>query len=121
MLALNCLLPFLLLCRSLLGLSLIHISRALAGFDIGQTVVVAAQACVAVEAMEGTDAAIERAGQLMRSLEDDASGPASEPASTLERQLTVVKAVSYTHLFPDATLAPSFFDIHIHGAASRTS
>jgi DUF1009 family protein len=41
--------------------------------------------------MEGTDAAIERAGQLMRSLEDDASGPASEPASTLERQLTVVK------------------------------
>jgi hypothetical protein len=67
------------------------VARALAGFDIGQTVVVAAQACVAVEAMEGTDAAIERAGQLMRSLEDDASGPASEPASTLERQLTVVK------------------------------
>src|ERR1017187_134866 len=47
--------------------------RAVAGFDIGQTVVVAAQACVAVEAMEGTDAAIERAAQLMRSLEDDAS------------------------------------------------
>ena len=39
------------------------VARALAGFDIGQTVVVAAQACVAVEAMEGTDAAIERAGQ----------------------------------------------------------
>src|ERR1700678_1740772 len=32
------------------------VARALAGFDIGQTVVVAAQACVAVEAMEGTDA-----------------------------------------------------------------
>lgn len=59
------------------------VAHALAGFDIGQTVVVAAQACVAVEAMEGTDAAIERAGQLMRSLEDD--------ASTLERRLTVVK------------------------------
>jgi DUF1009 family protein len=44
---------------------------------------VAAQACVAVEAMEGTDAAIERAGELMRTLEDD--------ASTLERRLTVVK------------------------------
>jgi hypothetical protein len=62
------------------GLSVAH---AVAGFDIGQTVVVAAQACVAVEAMEGTDAAIERAGHLMRSLEDD--------ASTLERRLTVVK------------------------------
>jgi DUF1009 family protein len=59
------------------------VARAVAGFDIGQTVVVAAQACVAVEAMEGTDAAIERAAQLMRSLEDD--------ASTLERRLTVVK------------------------------
>src|SRR6478735_3261361 len=35
------------------------VARALAGFDIGQTVVVAAQACVAVEAMEGTDATIE--------------------------------------------------------------
>jgi DUF1009 family protein len=57
--------------------------RAVAGFDIGQTVVVAAQACVAVEAMEGTDAAIARAGQLMRSLSGD--------ASTLDRRLTVVK------------------------------
>ncbi len=56
---------------------------AVAGFDIGQTVVVAAQACVAVEAMEGTDAAIERAGLLLKSLEDE--------ASTLERRLTVVK------------------------------
>jgi hypothetical protein len=62
------------------GLSVAH---AVAGFDIGQTVVVAAQACVAVEAMEGTDAAIERAGRLMGSLEDE--------ASTLERRLTVVK------------------------------
>jgi DUF1009 family protein len=59
------------------------VARAVAGFDIGQTVVVAAQACVAVEAMEGTDAAIERAAALMRSLDDE--------ASTLERRLTVVK------------------------------
>ncbi len=59
------------------------VARAVAGFDIGQTVVVAAQACVAVEAMEGTDAAIERAGNLMRSMEGE--------ASTLERRLTVVK------------------------------
>jgi DUF1009 family protein len=59
------------------------VARAVSGFDIGQTVVVAAQACVAVEAMEGTDAAIERAGQLMRSL--------GGAASTLHRRLTVVK------------------------------
>jgi DUF1009 family protein len=63
------------------------VARAVAGFDIGQTVVVAAQACVAVEAMEGTDAAIERAGRLMRSLEDVSAGA----ASTLERRLTIVK------------------------------
>ena len=44
------------------------VARAVSGFDIGQTVVVAAQACMAVEAMEGTDAAIERAGRLMASL-----------------------------------------------------
>src|ERR1700749_3076002 len=63
------------------------VARAVAGFDIGQTVVVAAQACVAVEAMEGTDAAIERAGMLMKSLEEEGPGA----VSTLERRLTVVK------------------------------
>ena len=62
----------------------LDVAKAVAGFDIGQTVVVAAQACVAVEAMEGTDATIERAGGLMRSLEGD-------EGSTLERRLTVVK------------------------------
>jgi len=77
------------------------VARAVAGFDIGQTVVVAAQACVAVEAMEGTDAAIERAGLLMRSLEEDEPGEAStlhpsdkDPSPgtpTLHRHLTVVK------------------------------
>ncbi|MGA3080165.1 MAG: UDP-2,3-diacylglucosamine diphosphatase LpxI [Terracidiphilus sp.] len=65
----------------------LSVARAVAGFDIGQTVVVAAQACVAVEAMEGTDAAIERAGRLMKSLEEDAANS----TSTLERRLTVVK------------------------------
>ncbi|MGH9499820.1 MAG: LpxI family protein [Terriglobales bacterium] len=60
------------------------VARQLAQFDIGQTVVVAEAACVAVEAMEGTDATIERAGQIMGSL---AAGP-----STLSRGLTVVKA-----------------------------
>ncbi len=59
------------------------VGRHLAQYDIGQTVVVAESACVAVEAMEGTDAAIGRAGEIMRSLAGD--------ASTLGRELTVVK------------------------------
>ena len=59
------------------------VARHLAQFDIGQTVVVAEGACVAVEAMEGTDTTIERAGQIMGSLE-------SNP-SILSRALTVVK------------------------------
>jgi hypothetical protein len=59
------------------------VARDLAEHDIGQTVVIAESACVAVEAMEGTDATIERAGQIMRSLHGD--------ASTLSRALTVVK------------------------------
>jgi DUF1009 family protein len=61
------------------------VAHHLARFDIGQTVVIAEAACVAVEAMEGTDATILRAGEIMRS---PALG--SEP-STLSRALTVVK------------------------------
>jgi UDP-2,3-diacylglucosamine hydrolase len=61
-----------------------EVARAIAGYDLGQTVVVASQACVAIEAMEGTDAAIERAGALMQTLDED--------ASTLDRSLTVIKA-----------------------------
>src|SRR5580704_12151961 len=41
------------------------LARHLAQYDIGQTVVIAELACVSVEAMEGTDATIERAGQIM--------------------------------------------------------
>jgi len=59
------------------------VAQHLARYDIGQTVVVAEAACVAVEAMEGTDATIERAAQIMASLGAD--------ASTLSRALTVVK------------------------------
>jgi DUF1009 family protein len=58
-----------------------HLSR----FDIGQTVVIAEAACIAVEAMEGTDAAILRAGGLMQS-----PSLGKEP-STLSRALTVIK------------------------------
>lgn len=42
-------------------------AKAVAGFDIGQTVVVKDRAVIAVEAMEGTDAAIRRASELARS------------------------------------------------------
>jgi UDP-2,3-diacylglucosamine hydrolase len=59
------------------------VARQLAQHDIGQTVVIAESACVAVEAMEGTDATIERAGLIMRSLHGD--------PSTLSRDLTVMK------------------------------
>ena len=41
-----------------------EIARQIAALDVGQTVVVADRACVAVEAMEGTDEVIERAGRL---------------------------------------------------------
>jgi UDP-2,3-diacylglucosamine hydrolase len=76
------------------------VAQSLAAFDIGQTVVVAAQACVAVEAMEGTDATIERAGRLMQSLHEStevaesANAAESDPVSNpplLGRSLTVVK------------------------------
>jgi len=80
----------------------LQVARAVAGFDIGQTVVVAAQACVAVEAMEGTDATIERAGRLMGSLEGG--------ASTLERRLTVVKVAK-----PNQDMR---FDVPVIGVAT---
>ena len=41
-----------------------EVAAALAGHDIGQSVVICEQACVAVEAMEGTDAVLARAGEL---------------------------------------------------------
>ena len=71
------------------------VARAIAGHDIGQTVVMASQACVAIEAMEGTDATIRRAGELMQSLLGEATiedeDPAGTAAPTLERSLTVIK------------------------------
>ncbi len=40
------------------------VARQIAGMDIGQTVVISDRACVAVEAMEGTDETIARAARL---------------------------------------------------------
>ena len=78
------------------------VAKAIAGYDLGQTVVIAAQACVAVEAMEGTDATIARAGQLFRSL--------GEGDSTLSRALTVVKVAK-----PNQDMR---FDVPVVGVAT---
>jgi UDP-2,3-diacylglucosamine hydrolase len=79
-----------------------QVARHLARYDIGQTVVIAEAACVAVEAMEGTDATILRAGEIMKSSTLTAETEASvfrspdhritgSPDSAFSRALTVVK------------------------------
>ncbi|HYY70074.1 MAG TPA: UDP-2,3-diacylglucosamine diphosphatase LpxI [Terriglobales bacterium] len=77
------------------------VARHLAQYDIGQTVVAAEGACVAVEAMEGTDATIQRAGQIMAGLRDP---------STLSRRLTVVKVAK-----PNQDMR---FDVPVVGVAT---
>jgi len=42
-----------------------RVANALAGFDVGQSVAICERACVAVEAMEGTDAMLRRAATLV--------------------------------------------------------
>ncbi len=44
----------------------LEIAGEIARLDLGQTIVVRERACVAIEAMEGTDAVIRRAGELVR-------------------------------------------------------
>jgi UDP-2,3-diacylglucosamine hydrolase len=44
----------------------LEIAREVTRLDLGQTIVVRSRACVAIEAMEGTDATIHRAGQLVK-------------------------------------------------------
>jgi DUF1009 family protein len=85
-----------------------NVARAIAAYDLGQTVVIAAQACVAVEAMEGTDATIERAGMLMRHLISPATTDAQAP--TLRRALTVVKVAK-----PNQDMR---FDVPVIGVAT---
>lgn len=75
------------------------VAKGVAGFDLGQTVVIAAQACVAVEAMEGTDATIARAGDLLRG-----SG------GVLDASLTVVKVAK-----PNQDMR---FDVPVIGVAT---
>jgi DUF1009 family protein len=89
------------------------VAQAIAAYDLGQTVVIAAQACVAVEAMEGTDATIARAGDLFRTLDiAEATNPApTNPATTtLRRSLTVVKVAK-----PNQDMR---FDVPVIGVAT---
>lgn len=44
----------------------LKIASEIARLDLGQTIVIRASACVAIEAMEGTDATIRRAGELAK-------------------------------------------------------
>ena len=82
-----------------------EVARHLAQYDIGQTVVIAESACVAVEAMEGTDEAILRAGQIMRTLYQEQT-----TQSFLSRALTVVKVAK-----PKQDLR---FDVPVVGVAT---
>jgi len=83
------------------------VAHAVAAYDLGQTVVIAAQACVAVEAMEGTDATITRAGELFHTLETPADIAAE---ITLRRSLTVVKVAK-----PNQDMR---FDVPVIGVAT---
>ena len=80
------------------------VARGIAAFDLGQTVVIAAAACVAVEAMEGTDATIARAGSLVARPESSAD------TATLDRALTVVKVAK-----PNQDMR---FDVPVIGVAT---
>jgi UDP-2,3-diacylglucosamine hydrolase len=84
------------------------VAQAIAAYDLGQTVVIAAQACVAVEAMEGTDATITRAGELFRTL--DIPTETIQPETTLRRSLTIVKVAK-----PNQDMR---FDVPVIGVAT---
>jgi UDP-2,3-diacylglucosamine hydrolase len=82
------------------------VARHLAQYDIGQTVVIAESACVAVEAMEGTDATIFRAGGIMKSLPKGEQ----QDESLLGRELTVIKVAK-----PNQDMR---FDVPVIGTAT---
>jgi DUF1009 family protein len=56
----------------------LEIAVEIARLDLGQTIVIRARACVAIEAMEGTDATIRRAGKLTQEGVDDLASQESE-------------------------------------------
>ena len=76
------------------------VAKAIASYDLGQTVVIAAQACVAVEAMEGTDATIARAGELFRTLHGRRCSPSRDDlawqSDCVSRSLSPIKTCVLT-------------------------
>ncbi len=74
----------------------LRIARHLAAVDLGQTVVVASSACVAVEAMEGTDATIVRAGQLLHPAGPQPSGTDTGTAATTTDETNGTRSVTAT-------------------------
>ena len=80
-----------------------RIAHALASLDLGQSVAIADRACVALEAMEGTDAMLRRAACLVEG-----------------RRLTLVKAASRRRhmLFDVPVIGPQTVDVMIE---TRTS
>jgi UDP-2,3-diacylglucosamine hydrolase len=69
----------------------LEIVREVARLDLGQTVVVRGKACIAIEAMEGTDATIRRAGELTRGASDEPVGPQQVPEALNEIAKDAVK------------------------------
>jgi UDP-2,3-diacylglucosamine hydrolase len=73
------------------------VARQIAGMDVGQTVVIADRACVAVEAMEGTDEAVARAARIV------AGGPlvvvkVSKPGQDMRFDVPVVGLPTIEHM-----------------------
>ena len=72
------------------------IAKEIATLDLGQTIVVRSKACVAIEAMEGTDATIRRAGELTRvgpeapALHGDAESTTAAKPSGIGRNLATL-------------------------------
>jgi UDP-2,3-diacylglucosamine hydrolase len=62
-----------------------EIAQKIAGLDLGQTIVVRSKACVSIEAMEGTDATIQRAGLLLH------GDPGAQGVRLSKGPLTVLK------------------------------
>ena len=79
----------------------LEIAREIAGLDLGQTLVVRGKACVAIEAMEGTDATIRRAGTLL------SGDPGAKGVRLSKGHLTVLKLAK-----PDQDMR---FDVPVTG------
>lgn len=89
----------------------LEIAREIARLDLGQTIVIRAAACVAIEAMEGTDATIRRAGEVVWGTKQK---PGRKRAGVFSRAgLTVVKIAK-----PDQNMR---FDVPVVGVPTIES